>query len=1222
MSDSNNYFEEQSKYNELNNFTQIKFGHDKPLFEVELNELQQIQQGFINSLSKKMLPNGIIYNSLNKNNILYNNLKGENGTWKYNHIAIAPSQAIIDGHQLTLAGNFTPNDWDSDVDANYILLDLGDAPKEGCRDDLVYLEVWFQQVNGFNDLYKWGYVNGEKLYEDEINNPIIDYRVNKESSQRVALFWDIKTVKNVSFNKFNEVNLNKNVIYATGNINSQIEQFRHANNAIYSECSFYNSNNLWIAGKPDQKFGDLGYDIYGKYIYGMPLFKVHRRNKKVYSINNYNGSRKYNNTSLQNPYGLEVSSSQNGDINLIRPDKGVYNLINDKDIVDLRHSIGLSNVQNEYLLNSGIKQLFTGKLLTKQKNDMKRIQIGNFPIAEDDLYYDDIIFYNTFNNTLNPIKYSDNNSEPIIDSDTEYKYSSSAINSGLLLTGNYDVRYNLSNSFNKSEGTIDFSIQPKWNGFEDNVNQTIFKITNNSNYEDIIILKKEGSNLIIQNKIDNSNTINEIIDLKEECLLKNNIYNIRLSWKDGMYLYINGKNKATMSYSPSTYETNRLVIGSENDDISNGFVIENFIIYNSSFEEEIDGEQPINRYWPMLFDNKSNDIIHEKASILPSFNGKFRAFKNNNHIQNGIISVVNPSNGEIEIKAPENSFISDIIQEPIVYNASNVYYNNNERQNDDPKKDIIISGTWSNLNTKIATFTPDNTIDDNEEFIVQYDIFVYDNICNFNFTNKLLSAGFIKRGNYEYSSIERDYNFDEVSFAHEKSTIDNPRTIQYANPLDGYDNQKDISYDYSIKNRPYYMSGARYLHYYMNGNNTDRYYIEKERYGREVIGIEDYEIINQTEENKIRDIYIVENFTDDKKENFTGYIVEFERTILRDDHQIMFVLALDGVAFDYNNHNKEIVSNIHKVKYIEFVTNGQETEYTLSNYDNNGGIIKSVLTHKINEERKNVYYSNHQGYGDYSGSFKSIHSGKINSYELVSGLDTPFITIKLDELLEAGTIIKIPVLVSYQPESDEVLSIWYDHNSYQGILTRNERKIKRITDWKFFITTLGSGNINPNIDFDSDNDNSIVNIIDRLPGGYSNSSFMNGDKIELENLSSTINNNNVNSQIIFINDVTLGSIDKLDNYLGTIETEYVIKKDANNYQDSKIIIDNEFIAYLPECNNNFNKYIGAACLVIDNNGEILLFVVGNVDIDSTKKCKLKIEYGDLFRLNGLPKIKN
>ena len=272
-----------------------------------------------------------------------------------------------------------------------------------------------------------------------------------------------------------------------------------------------------------------------------------------------------------------------------------------------------------------------------------------------------------------------------------------------------------------------------------------------------------------------------------------------------------------------------------------------------------------------------------------------------------------------------------------------------------------------------------------------------------------------------------------------------------------------------------------------------------------------------------------------------------------------------------------------------------------------------------------------------------------------------------------GSIIEIPMLVSYQPTQDDILSIWYKYTPYQGILNNNKKQLRRLTDWKYFITTLSSGN---NIlDPKQDNIHSLNNLVNRLPGGNTFASYLTGEKIifnfdiptgQAQNLynnyivtENTINNeidsieklndylnNNTNVEINIINKINkylkqdgnyeLRFVDKalfastdnkFDDYFFELDTEMEINKNTIGYQDDTIeYAFNKFKLYLPDTLIGISKYIGMACLVVDELGQILLFIIGSINNNvldhNHKSIKNIIEpvYGDLFKLPNSPTI--
>lgn len=168
-------FDIHSNFDKRANFTEVKFGEGKPVLEVELNELQNIQNEARADLIRDSIPSGFTslgeldfaYSAINENVI---RLKSE-------------SVAYVNGYRILLPKGMT--------------IDLGEAPKDKPREDLVFLEVWREEVNYEDTLHTQG---GENL--GTITNPIKDSRYPIETSRRVALKWRIRVQQNVDFNKY------------------------------------------------------------------------------------------------------------------------------------------------------------------------------------------------------------------------------------------------------------------------------------------------------------------------------------------------------------------------------------------------------------------------------------------------------------------------------------------------------------------------------------------------------------------------------------------------------------------------------------------------------------------------------------------------------------------------------------------------------------------------------------------------------------------------------------------------------------------------------------------------------------------------------------------------------------------------------------------------------------------------------------------------------------
>ncbi|MFW6007772.1 MAG: hypothetical protein ACOCP8_00795 [archaeon] len=1445
MAENINNFENNSSFNRENNFTSVRFGHDKPLIEVELNEMQQIQEEKNLSLSRTLLPTGVIPNKSYNNSILYSPSK--NNIWQMNHIGLAPFTAIVNGYKIPIEGDFTPTEIN---DNKYILLDLGEAPSEGYREDLVYLEVWFEMLTGYSQLKKWGNINNE----NNIQNNIIDSRVNEETSRRIGMLWDIKVAKDIDFSIFPEIKFkNETPLFAKcrgispigATINPDL-QFEPATKNIFKNCSFYNDPNLWIAGRPDNKI-DIK-KIYGNFVYLMPLLKIKRRNKLPYSIFNYNGS---------NPNPLKDNfpkSVENGDMYFsndlqvnyntvsgyhIRPDNLKYNHIVSNDIIDLRKNISLSKDYNK-LLNEGINDLFKGKLKSDNNIKMKRAQFGNFNINNQNLHYNEIILYNTFNNTLDS---TIGNNDYLYNNISDIIYKDSILEKGLLVNGENKIIYNLPVPLgNTSNGgfTIDFYLQPLWDN--DSGEQEIIKLVDNNTNSDVITFKKQDNSLKIIYNSSNPNINYEIIiDLNKGLIIENNIYHIRMSFtaESDLILYINGNPVKIIDINNSDVNPNeieKLIIGGINENIINGCIIENLVIYNNYFEEEIDGKR-VNNYWPEL----SKDFIDKKSNLLPSFNGYYKGFKEGNFVDEKVVTKCKVIDGKILLNVPEGSIIDDQI-EPIVYGLSYNDFNGNNIN----ISGQIISSIWNGLGTNNAKFILDQHLSPKsvDEPFIEHDLRKLHDYNGQNYKNDLLNNNDIIIDNLDeiincnYEIIVSDVQTKTIKIIEKHinndiqkyhSTIENNKDIEingiifkvnslieklnnddFINgdfiilnvkdngdyeflqnmpiaifnedlkniisdnnlAINNYDNVRDGSYQiiitniasettddtdidtfkiidiesqevlydgelgtnftqipglifdyqelhsnaqindsivistsitepelivqynlnvlnidynynvpcdlpheilragkilpsskfkeiicnkepdngemfvedkhylkprvstnslkrdyytiYSLKNRPNYLCGTQLLHYYIDGNNTNAYSIPSKLYGRNVLNI--YYC-----DRKLKNVTIIKN---GKYPNGETYLDQYGQPILNSDgtpfngfdvelvndvtnnQLIVFELMLGGLTFDYNPYNKTYMSNMHEAKIIEFKATGERDDiYIIPCCNNNGGGILKAVSSIIEDKndpstrKYTCYLDNIMMRQQYANNFTLLEDS----------IGTPFLKIKLNQDVEVDTLIKVPVLVSYQPNHDEIFSLWYNYLPYQGILTNKTKTVKRITDWKYFITTLGSGKISLNID--EDNQTSLNNIIDRLPGGHGNAMYIKGEPIKFKHLIDTFNNQDINKELIFTNEILFSADNNnnLDNNFKSMNIEFKLKKNSINYQDSTIEIeDNKFGIYLPDCYDSITKYIGMTCLVVDENGEILLLVLGNLDRESSTTNKLIPKYGDLFKLNNLP----
>lgn len=708
MSSNEQRFKYDSNYKKESSFTHIKFGHDLPLLETELNEAQILQEKARTSLARRLTPSGfteLTAKEFNSSPLLYNPFDS-NGEAMLNHIAIAPSKAIINGYELMLEGNFKPDISSKNNPSNYILVDLGEASDNYGREDLVYLEVWFQILTGADNIQEHGYINGNYM-----GYQIIDPRVNAETARRVALYWNIKISNNVMFNQFpNGFGYESKIeAQADGGLTFDpipnvdiINQhnpliFISACDDYYKECEFYQDSNLYVAGRPQQLLKSSS--LYDGYVFAMPLFKVVRRNKNPYSIENIDGT-----ISELDAY----DSIANGDLaGGIRPDKLTYDSINPKDILDLRHIANVKEFKQHYYLDKTINSLFSGTLQTKEKNKIRRVQFGMKDINYNE---DSRIQYNIkFNGSLVPFAHESNEEEPEFHASNmdNIQYMDSLNGYGLYFNGSNYVRYNLYNNINVNEGAIDFYFQPYWYG-PSSINQTIFTITNSFNIP-VFIFEKSGKYLIWTQYFGDgiNNTVQ--IDLTNPIitstlsLMSKNIYHIRLAWSknnNSSGIYINGNcisgrnmypHNTLSSMNPYWLQLGKKLNLNGNEDVNNtGFIMENFTIYNSFLPED---------YWP----NLPKDFIGNGDSLLlPSFNSNLSNFSDNLYIQHNTTSLLTSTGGRV--------FMFNIPNGENVTGTSSLITT-------DYATSLPIDGVWEEIDDSTKMFTTHNGVD---QIFLQY----------------------------------------------------------------------------------------------------------------------------------------------------------------------------------------------------------------------------------------------------------------------------------------------------------------------------------------------------------------------------------------------------------------------------------------------------------------------------------------------------------------------
>ena len=118
-------------------------------------------------------------------------------------------------------------------------------------------------------------------------------------------------------------------------------------------------------------------------------------------------------------------------------------------------------------------------------------------------------------------------------------------------------------------------------------------------------------------------------------------------------------------------------------------------------------------------------------------------------------------------------------------------------------------------------------------------------------------------------------------------------------------------------------------------------------------------------------------------------------------------------------------------------------------------------------------------------------------------------------------------------------------------------------------------------------------------------------KIKLNHLADSLEDDS-NPQLFFIKDIIYASNNnQLDNSFFELDTDISISRVTSGFQDERLILSgNDFKVYFPGCKEDITKYTGMACLVMDENGQLLIFVIGclnNNDISGIKSKQIYIK---------------
>lgn len=247
-------------------FSMVTFQQAKPLLDSELNLSQQIQNKARADILRALLSPGI----LSMTTIT-------DVTDRKNALRISNAVANVNGWLVYLNGQNR-----SDALSDII---FSAAPYNGSREDLAFVEVWFEEIapsgspeDDDENVYRYG-----GIASGTIANDLLDSVAGDETTRRIQLRWNIRTVTDVNFTN-----------YPNGVDNGDRVKARAGAQSDTSYTFGGVGNGLYRAGDGSSAACTTLKCVDG-YVYAIPLFRVHRRNQTAYNkTDNPSGAPAYN----------------------------------------------------------------------------------------------------------------------------------------------------------------------------------------------------------------------------------------------------------------------------------------------------------------------------------------------------------------------------------------------------------------------------------------------------------------------------------------------------------------------------------------------------------------------------------------------------------------------------------------------------------------------------------------------------------------------------------------------------------------------------------------------------------------------------------------------------------------------------------------------------------------------------------------------------------------
>ena len=248
-------------------FSMVTFQQAKPLLDSELNLSQQIQNKARADILRALLSPGIL--SMTTITAV---------TDRKNALRISNAVANVNGWLVYLNGQNR-----SDALSDIV---FSAAPYNGSREDLAFVEAWFEEVapsgspeDDDENVYRYG-----GIASGTIANDLQDSVAGDETTRRIQLRWNIRTVADVDF-----------ASHASGVDDGNRVKARAGAQSDTTYAFGNVGNGLYRAGDGSSAACTTLKCVDG-YVYAIPLFRVHRRNQTAYN-------------KTDNPYGAPAYNS-------------------------------------------------------------------------------------------------------------------------------------------------------------------------------------------------------------------------------------------------------------------------------------------------------------------------------------------------------------------------------------------------------------------------------------------------------------------------------------------------------------------------------------------------------------------------------------------------------------------------------------------------------------------------------------------------------------------------------------------------------------------------------------------------------------------------------------------------------------------------------------------------------------------------------------------------